>query len=258
MQTAELAADVARLNHPVVDLAAALHPNTLAAWLEHEFAEHQIRTRELAAAFGRFLVATAAGINDEATTGRATDFAKQHKAEIAAIDETRTRIKAPVLHAQRLIDGEGKKLADPLKATVAVIEQRIGVFLRQKADAARKAAEQEAQRLAEAAHAAMREAEAAPENTEAAIVALHDAQQAEALATAPTPELSRTRSMNGSLAGLKDQWSYRVADITKVPAAYLTINDVMIKAMMKSAGKQIADLKIPGLEFVNSPVAFVR
>ena len=158
MLTEELSAT----NAPAVNLAQALEPSRLADYLNYEFAEHEARAAELAAAFERFLLATKDGINDDETTGRATDFAKVHKAELAAIDATRSRVKAPVLHAQRLVDGAGKKLADPLKASVAVIEDRMAAYLRRKAEAARREAEAEAQRLAAAAHEAMREAEAAP------------------------------------------------------------------------------------------------
>jgi hypothetical protein len=226
-------------NRPVMDLAAALAPDALAAWLEHEYAEHEARCAELAAAYDRFLVATASGIHDDDVTGRATDFAKVHKAELAAIDATRTRIKAPVLHAQRLIDGAGKKLTDPLKANTAEIEARIAVYLTAKAETARRAAEKEAQRLAALAQEAMRDAE-----PEEAITALRDAQHAEALATAPTPDLTRTRSLSGAMAGLRDNFVWALEDITKVPTAYLQINDSVVKAAIKSGVRNIPGIRI--------------
>lgn len=235
-------------NRPVMDLAAALAPDALAAWLEHEYAGHEARCAELAAAYERFLTATADGITDDGVTGRATDFAKVHKAELVAIDATRTRIKAPVLHAQRMIDGAGKKLTDPLRANVAEIEGRIAVYLTAKAEAARRAAEIEAQRLAALAQEAMRDAE--PED---AIVALRDAQQAEALATAPTPELTRTRSLSGAMAGLRDNFVAELVDITKVPTAYLQVNDAVVKAAIRSGVRDI-----PGLRIWNDARAFVR
>lgn len=255
MQLAELSADVARLNHPVVDLAAALQPDTLAAYLDYEFQQHQTRVAELAAAFARFLVATAGGITSEEVTGKATDFAKQHKAEIAAIDDTRTRIKAPVLHAQRLIDSSGKQLADPLKASVTVIEQRIAVFLTAKATAARQAAEQEAQRLAAQAHTAMMatQDDHSPEARETAIEQFDAARQAETLATAPVQELSRTRSLNGAMAGLKQTWTYEIIDLSLVPPHLLQINDAAVKAAIKGGSRAV-----PGLRIYAEHKAFVR
>lgn len=256
MLTAEMGADLARaqrLNHPVMDLASALAPDALAAWLDHEYAEHEVRAAELLAAFARFLVATADGIADDDTTGRATDFVKVHKAELAAIDATRTRIKGPVLHAQRLIDGAGKKLADPLKANVAEIEGRIAVYLAAKAEVARRAAELEAQRLAALAQQAMREADNAPEAVPEAIVALRDAQEAEALATAPTPDLTRTRSLNGALAGLRDNWVFEVTDLSLVPSHLLQVNEAAVRLFIKQGAR-----KVPGLRIWNDARAYVR
>jgi hypothetical protein len=243
----------AALNRPVLDLTAALEPSALAAWLAYEFSEHEARAAELAAAFERFLLATKNGINDDETTGRATDFCKVHKAELTAIDVTRSRIKAPVLSAQRQIDGIGKKLTDPLRASVAVIEDRMAAYLRRKAETARREAEAEAQRLAAAAHEAMREAETTPEQTADAIAALAEAQQAEALATASTPELTRTRSLHGALAGLRETWTYEVEDIQKVPAAYLTVNDAVVKAAIKTGVRAI-----PGIRVFAETKAYVR
>jgi hypothetical protein len=240
-------------NAPVVDLAQALEPSRLADYLNYEFSEHSARAAELAAAFERFLLATKDGINDDAATGRATDFAKMHKAELAAIDVTRSRIKAPVLSAQRQIDGIGKKLTDPLRASVAIIEDRMAAYLRRKAETARREAEAEAQRLAAAAHEAMREAETTPEQTADAIAALAEAQQAEALATASTPELTRTRSLHGALAGLRETWTYEVEDIQKVPAAYLTVNDAVVKAAIKTGVRAI-----PGIRVFAETKAYVR
>lgn len=256
MLTAELGASYAaaqRLNHPAIDLAVALAPDALAAWLDHEYAEHEAAAAQITAAFERFLTATAGGISDDDVTGRATDFARVHKAELAAIDATRTRIKAPVLHAQRLIDGAGKKLTDPLKANVAIIEQRIAVYLTAKAETARREAEAEAQRLAAGAQEAMRAADDAPESVPEAIVALRDAQEAEALATAPTPDLTRTRSLNGALAGLRDNWVFSLVDPAKVPAHFLMLNEAAVKLAIRQGTREI-----PGLRIWNDAKAYVR
>jgi hypothetical protein len=240
--------DRARSNRPVVDLAAALEPEALGAWLEHEMAEHAARCAELGAAYERFLVATAGGISDDTATGRATDFAKMHKAEITAIDATRKRIKEPVLHAQRLIDGAGNGLTTPLRAQALTIENRIATYLTSKAEAARRAAEMEAQRLAAAAAEAMRDAE-----PEEAIAALKEAAEVEALATASTPDLTRTRSATGALAGLRDNFVYEVKDIALVPTHLLQINDAAVRLFIRQGARHV-----PGLRIWNDARAFVR
>ena len=231
--------DVVRSNRPVVDLAAALEPEALAAWLEHEMAEHAARCAELGAAYERFLVATRDGIADDTATGRATDFAKMHKAEIAAIDATRKRIKEPVLHAQRLIDGAGNGLTTPLRAQALTIENRIATYLTTKAEAAWREAEMEAQRLALAAQEAMRDAE-----PEEAITALKEAAEAEALAGASTPDLTRTRSATGALAGLKDNWVWEVTDLAHVPTHLLQVNDAAVRLFIRQGARHVPGLRI--------------
>lgn len=207
---------IERPNRPVVDLAATLDPETLGAWLAHEYADHAARAEQLSAAYERFLMATHAGIADDDATGRATDFVKMHKAEIAAIDATRKRIKDPVLHAQRLIDGEGNKLTTPLKAQALTIENRIATYLATKAEAARAAQD---------------------------------------ISTPPPtlPDATRTRSLSGALTALKDNWVAELVDITKVPTAYLQVNDAAVKAAIRSGVRDI-----PGIRIWNDARAFVR
>ena len=119
-------------NVPHVDLAAALDPAALAIWLDYQYAEHAANNRALMERHQKFLDVTKDGISDDVIAGAAADFAKVLKAEAGATDETRTRIKAPVLHAQRLIDGEAKKLTDRLTAAAATVQTRLTVFLRDR------------------------------------------------------------------------------------------------------------------------------
>ena len=74
-------------------------------------------------------------------------FAKDLKAAINALDETRTRIKKPVLHtAQRMRSTDPrKKLSESATAAVLLVEARITEYLRVKEAKAR--AEAEAARL---------------------------------------------------------------------------------------------------------------
>lgn len=259
-EVAELSAGTLQTNAPTIDLAAVLAPDKLAAWLDYEFSQHMTNTATLLARHDKFLAVTKDGINDDTLAGHATDFAKELKAEQKATDDTRVRVKAPVLSAQRLIDDQSKKLTSPLSTATETVEYRITTYLKAKEVTARVAAEQEATRLAIEAEARIAEAQATGtmEASESAVEAIHEAQQADRLATAAPLELTRTRSAAGALTGLKDNWQYRVIDVTKIPTTYLTVNDVMVKAAMKTAGKNIKDLKIEGLEFYNDAKAYVR
>jgi len=247
-------------NTPVLDLTSALAPDKIAAWLEYEYAKHLLRKTALLMRHEKFLAVTNDGINDDVMAGHASDFKNDLKDEIADMNATRSRIKAPVLHAQRLIDGEAKKMTDALGMAMSQVLARLTDYLRRKEAEERAAAEMEAARLALAAQEAMELADQVntPSAIDAAVLAVQEAQLAEIMATARPVELTRTRSQAGSLTGLKDNWQYRVVDISAVPAVYLTVNDVMIKAAMKSAGKSVGDLRIPGIEFFNDARAFVR
>lgn len=242
-------------NVPTIDLAAALNPASLEPWVDYQFADHAIHLVALSARFERFLEITKDGIHDDTTAGHATDFVKVLKAASTATDETRTKIKAPVLHAQRLIDGAGKKLTDKLKQYNDVVTARITAFLHDKEAKARLAAQIEAARLAHEAEAKLAEARqsATIEAADAAVEAMQEADTAAALATAAPIELTRTRSVMGALTGLKDNWVHEVVDLSKVPAHLLTLNEAAVKLAIKQGVREV-----PGLRIWNDAKAYVR
>jgi predicted nucleic acid-binding protein len=244
-------------NTPDVDLARDLDPALLTDYLDAQYLSHREAATKLCDRYERFLVATRDGIADEHICGIATDFREQVKAGIADCDVTRERIKKPVLAATRQIDGMAKRIKDSLEVLLPIIEQRIAAFLAARAKAEREAAEREAQRLAAAAQEALQAADRGGDG-EVAIEALQAAQEAEARATASLPELSRVRSVHNSIAGLQDDWQYKITALSKVPLAYLQVNDAMVKAAMKSAGKNIATFKVDGIEFYNEPKLYSR
>lgn len=240
-------------NRPVIDLWSALEPEALGAFLEDRFTPSRIRRDELIGAFKRFLKATAAGIKDDGLAAKATDFVRQIKASVKDIEETRTAIKAPVLAAQRQIDGMGRELAQPLVEASTEVERRVTVFMREKeAEIRRQAAEEAARKEAEA-QALLDQAAESEEAMEAAEEAFVAAETAQTLAEAPAKELTHIRTQLGTTAGLRDHWVYDVEDITKVPAAYLQINDTVVKAAIRSGVRQIN-----GLNIRNEPKASIR
>jgi hypothetical protein len=236
-------------NAPVVDLAAALDPAALAAWLEHEYAAHDARVDTLTASYERFLPATAAGIGDEAMAGRATDLARMMGAAVTETDATRKRIKDPVLHAQRLIDGTAKKITDRLASMRGTVEQRITGFLIAKEAEARRVAEAEAARLElEAAELAR----AGTEDT-AAEAAAEEAFHATRHALASAAELSRTHTQNGGVTSLRANWRFEVIDIEQVPQHWLMLNDKLVSAAIRTGTRSI-----PGLRIFNDVKATIR
>jgi hypothetical protein len=246
---------MADTNTPSIDLTSALDPGALSTWIEYQLADHVAAIDALLVRYDTFLQVTVGGIADDFICGHASDLAKAIKGAEAATDKKRVEIKAPVLHAARLIDGAGKTLLDPARGAVAVIEKRITDYLKAKEAAARATALAEAERLALEAEAAI--AAANESNSEEAIgeaVAVMDAAtKAEAQASAPALELTRTRGLGGSITGLRDNWVWELVDITKVPTHLLMVNDSMAKAMIKGGTREI-----PGLRIWNDAKAYAR
>jgi hypothetical protein len=247
--------DMTRSNVPMIDLTAALDPSSLAWWIEFEYSEHAAAISALLTRFQAFANVTANGIQDDFIAGHAADFARDLKQASAALDETRTRIKKPVLHAQRMIDGSAKALTDQVTAAVREVETRVTAYLRAKEVAARAAAEAEAQRLALEAEARIAEANETNDDAaiEAAVESMDAASKADELANAKALELTRTRGVGGALTALKDNWVAELVDITKVPATYLQLNESVVKAAIKSGVRDI-----PGLRIFNDTKAMIR
>jgi hypothetical protein len=243
--------NVTRPNAPAIDLAAALDPASLSAWIEWSYASHAAEMGALLERFVAFTNVTADGIRDDFIAGHAADFAKDLKAAVNALDGTRTRIKKPVLHAQRLIDGEAKALSDRVMAAVAEVEARVTTYLRAKEAEVRRAAELEAARLAAEAERLAAEALRVDGmiTAETAIEAFELAGQANARAL----ELTRTRGLGGALTALVDRWTYEVVDMAVMPRGYLMPNDAAIRGSIKAGVRDI-----PGLRIFNDSKAMIR
>lgn len=237
---------------PVIDLSAALEPRRLAAWISDKLAAHTERANALTARYKQFAAFTAAGITTEAVDERAVDFADQIRQEIAATDATRVIIKAPVLAAQKAIDGAAKVISDQLLPAFTEVKARHSAYLIAKDAEIRRLATEAAARAEEAAYHLQQQAEATNDNEVfvQADIAIGEQQAAEAIIFAPTLELTRMRTANGVSSGLKDDWMFEVADIALVPAAYLQVNDAVVRAAIKSGTRSI-----PGLKIFNRPRA---
>ena len=94
------------------------------------------------------------------------------------------------------------------------------------------------------------EAEAAARTVDEADITLAVLNQAE---EATALELTRTRGVGGALTALKDNWVAELVDITKVPVAYLQVNDATVRAAIRSGVRDI-----PGLRIVNEAKAMIR
>lgn len=240
-------------NHPPsIDLTEALEPRALKAWISDKLAAHSERADALTARYKQFLLATAAGIANDNVDERAVDFAEQIRKEIAATDATRVTIKAPVLAAQKAIDGAAKEISDQLLPAFTEVKARHSAYLVAKDAEIRRLAAEAAAKAEEAAWHLQQQAEATNDNEVfvQAGIAIGQQHEAEAIVFAPTLDLTRMRTANGVSSGLKDDWQYEIADVTAIPAHFLMVNDAAVRAAIKGGTRHI-----PGLKIFNRPRA---
>lgn len=242
-------------NLPAIDLTRALEPETLAVWLDSQFAPQSATVDELLASYGRFLVVTASGIASEEIAGRATDLVRKMRNLNEETEKERVRIKAPVLSAQRAIDGAATTIKARLSAPLAEVNRRVTVFLQAKEIEVRRLAMLEAARAEAEATRLTQEAirGAGGETVKQAIEEIGKQQEAEAVVAAPAKDVARVRSTTGGTASLAENWIYSVVDITKVPRELLMIDDAKVRAMIK-----VGIRKIEGLLIKNEPKATIR
>ena len=227
------------------DLAGMLDPAILRLQFQLEHAPRLARRDELLAGAARFFEAVKA-IADEDTQARAATFVQQFKAEWKLVEGLRAAQAKPFLEASRTVQDFFKAgILDRLDHEARAIEGKMTVFARQKADAARVAAEAEAKARAAEASALASAAErtmgpdALGEAARASSVATAAAKKAEAAPAAA----GRTRTDTGAVASLQTRWRYRVVDLALVPPEFLMLDDTAVQADINAGTREI-----PGLE----------
>jgi hypothetical protein len=247
-------------NRPLIDLAGALEPEALTAWIGDRFTLHTERGAALLAGYRKFLLVTHAGIPDVDVATRATELVRQIKLAVNETDSERVRIKAPVLAAQRAIDGAAGAITGPLVIAFTECERRVSMFMVERDRQTRMAAAEMATRAAASADLLTYEAVATgdAETTERAVEVRTEQHTASAIVQAPLAELTRLRPASGKgTAALRDNWTYTLADISKVPAHLIMLNDAAVKAQIKAAPKGTTPM-IPGLTITNNPKVGIR
>lgn len=185
----------------------------------------------------------------------------------AGARETISKINAK--YNAKITELEGiVKQSDTLLKEFFAAKQRERERLIALADAERKRVEEE-QRKADADAEAARQL-AAEATTDAERQAAVDLQReadarareievvAEAQASLPMPASVSTtlRGSRGSSSGLRDNWKYRVTDISKVPEAYLVSPEDRVQRSVLNAlaRSQKGKASVPGVEFYNDQI----
>lgn len=166
--------------------------------------------------------------------GEYAETAKAIKAVAAQVEAARKREKADILEAGRTVDGFFSRLTDQLAPLVNKLVAAINAFQRAKLEAERKAAAEEAARLA-------REA------------ALFDEPAPAPVAAPVVREAARVTSFSGVKATASRKWKGEVVDIEKLPREYMMANQAKIDAAVKGGTREI-----PGVLIVEHVVTAIR
>lgn len=199
-----------------------------------------------------------ASIVDEVTSGRVADLIKLIiKCGQEAKKDHGVR-KAPFLEGGRQVDAAYKAITDPLDRAKTAVEAKQTGYLRAKADAERRAREEEARRQAAEAERQRQEAEAAAaaleteDDLDAAVAAEEAARQAaadaalaEKAAGAKAAELGRVRGEYGSMSSLTTFWDFKDVDRSSIDLdtlrPYLDILAIekAVRVYVKSGGRKL-------------------
>lgn len=206
--------------------------------------------------------ARAPEITDEDTAQKISDFIKQLTALAKTADAARVAAKEPYLAGSRGVDGFFHAITDPIGKAKGIIEAKLSIWLRAKADKERRAREATAQAAREEEMRKFAEAQAAEkaanrrtadEATKANARAAEQAAQAAAAeaaerqkeADASAAELSRTRGDYGAVASLRTYWTFRNPDRASLDLEALRPHiptdclEKAIRSFIKAGGRQL-------------------
>jgi hypothetical protein len=213
---------------------------------------------ELAAHGGKFLV-----IETDDQAALAGEYRAQAQAQIKNLDTERLEMTEGARKTVERINTRFNTPINELKAKVAAIDKAIRAWMQKKADEARK------QR--EALEAAQREEQLRLE-AEARELGIESPPPPPPIVTPPAEDPYRLTGTHGSQSVLRDNWKYRVKDISKVPDHLLvppeeriakSVMNATVKSLIKTrlakepdqeaAGRKVYDDVIPGIEIYNEP-----
>ena len=202
-------------------------------------------------------------ITDDEMSGKVADLVRLISACVKASEAARVAAKEPYLAAGRLVDAVYKKISDPLDGAKRLIEQRLTIYQRAKAEEERRRREAEARRQAEeaerqrkaAAEAAAKivtetDLDNAVSADELARQAAADAVAAQRAADAKAADMSRTRGDYGAVASLRTFWDFTDLDREKVNLEtlrpYLSTMDIekALRGFIRAGGRELRGVRI--------------
>lgn len=230
------------------------------AWMERVFEQPKHRKADLLGAFGRFAAgyelrapitagAEPTGIEkwSDDIAGRAGDLRDKLADLIKQAENLHGIEKAPILRAQRAVDGYKNGFIDEVNRAIETIKARLTVYLRWKAAKVQAATAEDAATLRQRAQEIADRAAGSlsSDALDQASEAYAQAEAQEAAAAAPIQDLVRTRGAEGAVVTLRGNWKFypeesNLADLVraitecKAPLDYVTFNLTRINFAVRS------------------------
>jgi hypothetical protein len=202
-------------------------------------------------------------IESDDVAAKVSDFIKQVMAVVKAAEVQRVGEKEPYLEGGRGVDGFFRAITDPLDKVKRSIEQRLTVYLREKADRERREREERERLAREEETRRRREAEEAERklrDEQSLKVAMEaedrrkqaeaDRIQAEKDAQAKAADLSRTRGEYGAVSSLRTTWTFsdldRAALDLEALREHLPIDGLerAVRSFIKAGGRELRGVNI--------------
>jgi len=154
------------------------------------------------------------------------DIVKDVRQLTKRIDQARVSEKEPYLQGGRDVDAFFKVLTERLDRITKALESRATEYQREKAAEERRRREEEARRLREEEERQREIARRAEDANRSKMAAKHEdkaeelatqAAEAEVAAQASAADLTRVRSMNGTVATARTEWAFDITDFNAIP-----------------------------------------
>jgi len=233
-----------------------LTPEEIRAWLDYQAEELVKRSDDLVEALREMARAhPMIADGDDETAGRFIDNLGMAKALVKSAEALHTREKAPYLQGGKTVDAWKANFLGILARAMDPVSKIVFNYSARKDAIERRQREEEARRSEEAAAQAVKN----DAFSEEADIALMNAARAKRDTMAKPAERSQTRGVYGTLASIRQTWTWEVTDIESVPRKYLTIDSAKIREAMKTRdklGKPVA--MIPGISWVTERSLGVR
>lgn len=169
-------------------------------------------------------------VTSEADLTTVGDIVKDVRQLTKRVDLARVSEKEPYLQGGRDVDAFFKVLTERLDRITKTLEGRATEYQREKATEERRRREEEARRLREQEERQREIARKAEEANRSKTAAKHEdkaeelatkAAEAEAATQVSAAELTRVRSMSGTVATARTEWAFEITDYNEIPLEVL-------------------------------------